>query len=118
MEEIISSLLEDEQSSDPTTEIEAIGSTRLDKLLKDIARISTHREIYTKATALARKWQQRFQGVYYKLDERRMDELRSTGALHDMTLAQRGRDEDKPVWNCSRVKSSDLEGGMLFQPGE
>ncbi|KAI9049213.1 hypothetical protein LZ554_007060 [Drepanopeziza brunnea f. sp. 'monogermtubi'] len=122
---VISALLLEETSPDPTTALDMIIHTHFDKLIKDIVAYklfsaadlnSQLHGIFTKAESLERKWQRRFKVLYSDIDKYRTEEMMRSGILHGLKIAP--KEEKGHMWIVDNPRCPDFVGSLDHYPGD
>lgn len=122
---VITALLQEEGSPDPTTELGLITSTHVEKLIKELlgSKLLTNAdprsklsEIFIKVRSLERKWQRRFKTLYSDIDKIRTEEMMRCGILQGLTFAPM---EDKEhTWIVNSPRCPDVAGSLDLNPGD
>ncbi|KAJ5043047.1 uncharacterized protein L3040_004435 [Drepanopeziza brunnea f. sp. 'multigermtubi'] len=122
---VISALLLEETSPDPTTALDLIIHTHFDKLIKEIVASKLFNAadlnsqlygIFTKAESLERKWQRRFKVLYSDIDKYRTEEMMRSGILHDLKIAP--KEEKGHMWIVDNPRCPDFAGSLDHNPGD
>jgi len=118
-------MLDDEGSPSKAIPLQAIISSRLDRVVRELYKTREFRskdkrfkDVLARANSLEHRWQKRFKEKWFELDVRRIDYMMQQGALRGMKLNQGDR-SDHGLWIINgRVQGGDREGSLGFKPGK
>lgn len=120
--ETLLSMLSDVETTKLRIPFAIINVARLDKLLNDIINLEKETTGYdgviAHANSLRRKWQTRFGGEYFAIDETRLSLLSVEGSLVRICLSPSNR-KGKEKWLVTDPSpGSAMLGALRFQPGQ